>query len=278
MGRPLGVAAFEFKVPLREAFRRTLSHGVRHCELVTPTDVTLASLSEASDLAEEFGVTVTAVASLTRLNSAENVKDTIALLDQSIEIAGGLGAPAVITYFGGHQERQPQEAIERYAKLIQPTLDLARVNGVNVLIENHFSHAPGEVTNTADGCAELISAGDAENFGLNFDPCNFAIGGQDIVAAYERLRPVIRNVHVKDARPFDPLADAGYDGRVVTDLVRGDFLFVPVPDGITDNDAILSRVVADELEVPVTVEVHVPDRMVDGAFSRGIAFCRDRGI
>jgi sugar phosphate isomerase/epimerase len=278
MGRSLGIAAFEFKAPLREAFQRTVSHGVRHCELVTPGDVTRASLSEASDLAAEFGMQVTAVASLTRLNSADDVSATIALLDESVDIAAGLGAPAVITYFGGHPERRPRDAIERYAKLIQPTLDRARARGVSVLIENHFSHAPGEVTNSAEGCAELISAVDADNFGLNFDHCNFAIGGQDIVAAYEQLRPLIRNIHVKDARPFDPATDAGYDGRVVTDLVRGEFLFVPVADGITDNDAILGRVVADKLEAPVTVEVHVPDRMVDATFTRGIAFCRDRGI
>jgi len=278
MSRSLGIAAFEFKTSLREAFRRTAGHGVRHCELVTPADVTLQSLPEAADLAAEYAVAVTAVASLTRLNSPGDVGKTIALLDQSIEIAAGLGAPAVITYFGGHPDRPQEDAIERYAKLIRPTLDHARSLGVSVLIENHFSHAPGEVTNTAEGCAKLISAVGADNFGLNFDHCNFAIGGQDILAAYELLRPAVRNVHVKDARSFDPVADAEYDGRVVTDLARGEFRFVPVGDGITDNGPILDRVVADDLQVPVTIEVHVPDRMVDTAFARGLALCREKGI
>lgn len=278
MSRSLGIAAFEYKTSLSEAFRRTSEHGVRHCELATPADVTLESLPEAADLAAEHGMTVTSVASLTRLNSPGDAGQTIALIDQSVEIAAGLGASRVITYFGGHPDRPPRDAIERYADLIGPTLDHARHLGVSVLIENHFSHAPGEVTNTAEGCAELISAVGADNFGLNFDHCNFAIGGQDIAAAYKLLRPMIRNVHVKDARAFDAVADADYDGRVVTDLVRGKFMFVPVGDGITDNDLILDRVVADHLQVPVTIEVHVPDRMMDAAFARGLALCRGKGI
>jgi sugar phosphate isomerase/epimerase len=278
MERTLGIAAFEYKAPLADAFARTAALGVHACEIVTPADVTLASLPEAAALARERGLSVTAVASLTRLNSADEPGGTLALLDESVRIAGGLGAPYAITYFGGHPSRPAAEAIERYASLIRPTLALADRLGVTVLIENHFSHSPGEVTNTARGCADLISAVNADNFGLNFDHCNFAIGGQDLMAAYELLRPFIRNVHVKDARAVDPVADAGYDGRVVTDLARGEFRFVPVGDGITDNDYILERVVADELSVPVTIEAHVPERMLDTAFTRGLALCREKGI
>lgn len=278
MARSLGIAAFEFKTPLPVTFARTAALGVRHCEIVTPADATLASLPQARALSREHGLSITAVASLTRLNSADDPGETLALLDESVEIAAGLGAPHAITYFGGHPSRPAAEAIERYASLIQPTLKRASDLGVSVLIENHFSHSPGEVTNTATGCADLISAVGADNFGLNFDHCNFAIGGQDLLTAYELLKPYIRNVHVKDARAVDPVADADYDGRIVTDLNRGEFLFVPVGDGITDNEAILDRVVRDDLEVPVTVEVHVPDRMLELAFARGLALCRERGV
>jgi sugar phosphate isomerase/epimerase len=279
MTRTLGLAAFEFKTDPAGAFEQTAALGVQTCEIVTPADVTPATAEAVRRVADEHGVRVTAVASLSKPNTTDDdAEGHIELLDDSIIAAAALGAPFAITYFGGHPTRSVPEAIERYARLTRRSMARAAELGVTVLIENHFSHAPGEATNTAQGCLALVQAVDSPAFAVNFDHCNFAIGGQDLVDAYQLLKPHIRNVHVKDARPFDPELDADYDGRIVTDLVQGDFIFVPVGEGITDNDAILSRVVADDLDVPVTVEVHVPERMVTKAFEVGLEYCRSRGV
>lgn len=279
MARTLGIAAFEFKVDAAEAFARTRSFGVTHCELVTPADVTASNVAQVRGAAKEHGVFVTAVASLAKPNMTDDdAGEHLALLDGSIELAAALDAPYAITYFGGHPTRPVEEGIERYARLVKTSIQRAAELGVTVLIENHFSHAPGEATNTAQGCVDLIQAVDNTAFALNFDHCNFAIGGQDLIAAYEQLRPYIHNVHVKDARPYDPVADVDYDGRIVTDLVYGQFIFVPVGEGITDNEAVLRRVVDDDLTVPITVEVHVPPRMIDSTFEAGLGFCRSMGV
>lgn len=279
MARTLGIAAFEFKSDPADAFARTRALGVSHCELVTPADVRAENVGEVARAAQEAGVAVTAVASLSKPNMTDDdARLHIDLLDDTISLASRLGAPHAIVYFGGHPTRTEQEGIERYARLTKGSVQRALDLGVTVLIENHFSHAPGEATNTAQGCIDLIQAVDSPAFALNFDHCNFAIGGQDLGDAYERLRPYIRNVHVKDARPYDAVRDAGYDGRIVTDLVHGEFIFVPVGDGITDNETILHRVVEHDLQVPVTVEVHVPDRMVTATFQTGVAFCRAMGV
>mgnify|MGYP002620425529 FL=1 len=134
------------------------------------------------------------------------------------------------------------------------------------------------MTNTASGCVDLVKAVDSAAFAVNFDLCNFAIGGQTLDRSYDVLMPYVRNVHIKDARPYDPVADEGYTGRIVTDLNNGDFVFVPVGEGITPNDRILARMKADGLDVPITIEGHVPDDRVDDCFRRGLEFVRKVGF
>jgi sugar phosphate isomerase/epimerase len=278
--RTIGIAAFEYHVPVDEALTRARKLGVGHCELVTPGDVTPATARAVAATAAEIGVAVTAVASLSKPNTVDDdgdVRPMLRLLDDSVEAARLIGAPFAVTYFGGHPTRGETEAIERYAGLVAPSVRRAEDAGVTILIENHFSHAPGEVTNTAAGCRDLVEAVGSPHFAVNFDYCNFAIGGQPLDAAYELLRPYIRNVHVKDARPVDA-RDARYGGRIVTDLVHGDFRFVAVGDGMCDHAAVLSRLVADDLPVPVTIEAHVPDDDLDECFRRGIALCRKEGL
>jgi sugar phosphate isomerase/epimerase len=197
------------------------------------------------------------------------------LLEESLRCASALGAPSVIAYFGAHPDRSARESIGRYCDLVRPMVELAERQGITILIENHFSHAPGDVTSGPEGCAELIAAIDSPRFALNFDPCNFAIAGIDVMAAYEMLRQFVQNVHVKDARPYDPLADASYPGRIVEDTNRGHFIFVPVGDGITENAVVLEALARDGYAGTVTVEAHTPQETLDVLFAQGLALCRE---
>ena len=271
----LGIAAFEYQLPLDEKLRRVAALGVDRCELATPGDVTTSSAEACRDLVETAGIHVSAVCSLSKPNSPDGTELGLELLEESIRCAAVLGAPAVIAYFGAHPDRPHREAIERYRELTKPMLELAEELEISILIENHFSHAPGDVTSGPTGCAELIEAIGSDRFGLNFDPCNFAIAGIDEASAYEALRPYVRNVHVKDARQFDPVADADYPGRVVTDTNRGQFIFVPVGDGIANNEVVLRALMADGFAGTITVEGHTPQETLDAVFERGLSLCRE---
>ncbi len=281
MTRTLGIAAFEYHEPPASSLAKTKDLGVGHCELVTPGDITPATAAEVAEIARAHDVSVTAVASLSKPNMVDDpdaVAAMVQLLDDSVDCAAALSAPFAVTYFGGHPTRPESEALERFVDLVSESVRRAEDVGVTILIENHFSHAPGELTNTAQGCRTLIEAIGSPNFALNFDYCNFAIGGQPLEDAYTVLKPYIRNVHIKDARPVQPDLDSGYHGRIVTDLVHGDFRFVPVEQGITDNRAVLKRVLEDDLDVSVTIEAHVPPEMLDSCFQQGIEFCRREGV
>ncbi|MDR5700851.1 sugar phosphate isomerase/epimerase family protein [Agromyces aerolatus] len=277
----VGIAVFEYAQPIGEALERAAALGVSQCELAVPNNLTSATREEAARAVRERGFTVTSVASLSKPNSVDSDEDTarmIALLDESLTAAEAVGAPFAIAYFGGHPTRPIDEGIERYAKLVERSVRRAEDLGVTILIENHFSHAPGEATNTAQGCVDLIHAVGSPAFALNFDLCNFAIGGQPFEDSYRTLKPYIRNVHVKDARPYDPVTDADYDGRIVHDLVHGAFMFVPVGQGITPNGELLDRIADDGLDLPITIEGHVPDDRIDDCFRAGLDFVKGRGL
>jgi sugar phosphate isomerase/epimerase len=274
----VGIAAFEYQLPIREKLARVAQLGAACCELAIPGDVTPETAAGVAEAVAESGVRVTAVASLSKPNSPGGTEIGLQLLEDSIRCAERLGADYAVAYFGGHPDRPAAQATERYRRLVRPHVELAAELGVTILIENHFSHAPGDVTSRPNGCAELIAAIDAESFALNFDPCNFAIAGVDVVAAYRELKEVVRNVHIKDARPFDPAGDADYSGRIVEDLHRGKFIFVPVGEGIADNTGVLNALVRDGYCGPVTVEAHTPLEVLDDVFARGLAFCREMGL
>lgn len=274
----IGLAGFDFKLPPDVLFKEIRKFGINQCELVTPVDIDLLNANKVLDYALESEVQITSVGSLSKPNLGEDPTDALELLKNNILVADKIKTERVITYFGGHETRDKTEAIARYTKLVKPLVELAEDLGVQILIENHFSHSPGEVTNTAAGCIALMESVNSPNFALNFDMCNFAIGGQDIPNAFEMLKPYIRNIHVKDARSFDPVQDASYEGRIVKDLVYGDFIFCAVGDGITDNETVIRSLVSEKFDVPVTVEVHVPERLLQTTFQAGIDHCRKWGI
>jgi sugar phosphate isomerase/epimerase len=279
MTRSLGIAGFEYPLPPEQLFPRVRSLGVRYCELAVPTNLTPETAGRVAELAAASDVIVTAVATLSKLNSSDDVAGTQKLINDSIECAGRLGAPFVITYFGGHPSRGHDEAIRRYAEHIQPCLERAERRGVAILIENHFSHAAGEVTNTADGCVALFEAIGSPRFRLNFDPCNFCIGAEEYFPyAYRLLRPYTLNVHLKDARKYRAALHGPYHGRIVHDLRQGEFIFVAMGDGAVCSDAIVQALQEDGFDGPITIEAHTPHETLDGVFRTGIDYCRKRGL
>jgi sugar phosphate isomerase/epimerase len=275
---PLGIAAFEYALPIREKLARVAHLGASCCELAVPGDVSVDTADSVAEAVAASGIEVTAVASLSKPNAPDGTETGLRLLDDSIRCADAIGARFAVGYFGGHPSRPAGEAIARYRELTRAAVELAGELSVTILIENHFSHAPGDVTSGPAGCAELIAAVDSESFALNFDPCNFSIAGVDVADAYATLRNVVRNVHVKDARPYDPVDDADYPGRVVEDLRYGKFIFVPVGDGIAHNTAVLQALIRDGYSGPVTIEAHTPADTLDDVFARGLAYCRETGL
>ena len=67
--RGVGIAAFEYQLPIREKLARVARLGADRCELAIPGDLTLGTAAEAAEAVAESGVRVTAVASLSKPNA-----------------------------------------------------------------------------------------------------------------------------------------------------------------------------------------------------------------
>jgi sugar phosphate isomerase/epimerase len=176
----------------------------------------------------------------------DDVAEHAALVHRSIDLAAAIGAPHATFMYGSNATLDRAAARERFLRRVAPLVEHAESVGVTLLVENVFSRgAPGDL-DSIEATAALFDALDSRRVGLNFDPANFAIAGEDASArAYRQLRHLIRYMHLKDVRPpaeaDGPLAER----KVLEDHVRGPFVVVPLGEGIVDV-AGLVREVADD--------------------------------
>ncbi|NNM27646.1 MAG: sugar phosphate isomerase/epimerase [Phycisphaerales bacterium] len=99
---------------------------------------------------------------------------------------------------------------------------------------------------TADTLAAALEEIDRTNVGVNFDPANMILYAKgDPVAAVDRLRPWIRQVHVKDAVPT---TEPGTWGREV-----------PVGQGVVDWPAFFAAVRTIDPPVDYVIEREAGD-------------------
>ena len=118
------------------------------------------------------------------------------LLPGACAIARRLGAPRVIV-FGFLHEAGVGEA--RVLELLREAAAIVDGFGLEMAVENE----PGAYCDTGQRTAELIRRLDLPHVGINWDPANAVVAGEAAYPiGYEAARPLIRNVHLKDAIPL----------------------------------------------------------------------------
>jgi sugar phosphate isomerase/epimerase len=70
--------------------------------------------------------------------------------------------------------------------------------GVTITLES--SQYAGRQPHLLDDIAALAAFAQAHNCGVTLDTCHVGANGEDLLAIYEILRPVLRNVHLSDAQ------------------------------------------------------------------------------
>ena len=284
MKSPLALFVSDFGAPdLAAGLRQAKETGARRVE-ITVTDELLADLRCAEGPLAELGLEVSGLALWALPNRAPDGAELaacIARIVSSVEATGRLGGRYLVIYFGPNAERGEEEAARRYADALGPALDAAAEAGIFLALENEFDSTGTDPTRTARFTRRVFDVvGAPEVFRINFDPCNFLIGGEEpYPLACEVLRGAIGHVHVKDVVPYDPArfpGDIG-DWRVQRDR---DGLFVPVPVGEGDVswDALLECLAADHYAGQFALEPHIrPDRVIEG-FKKSIAWLSARDM
>ncbi|KAF0093249.1 MAG: xylose isomerase domain-containing protein [Puniceicoccaceae bacterium 5H] len=142
----------------------------------------------------------------------ENLSQLKAELEQTLpatcEWARELGAPCVIVFgFLRSSLAHPVEVIARLREAAQ----VAAAFGLKLAIENE----PGAYCDTGARTAEIVATIGEANLGINWDPANAVVAGEAAYpVGYERVRPWLQNVHVKDAIP---LLDGTWANRLLGD-------------------------------------------------------------
>ena len=161
-----------------------------------------------------------------------------------IEMAAALGATYCRVLSG---QRRPdvsrEEGIELAASCIQACLPHAADHGVTLNLENHYKDGfweHPEFAQPMDIFCDLVEAiGEHPNFGVNYDPSNTILAGEEPLEILDRVRHRVVTMHASDrylkhGTLEDLAAEEGVMGYA-SRLAHGE-----IGQGMNDYDAIFS--------------------------------------
>ncbi len=160
------------------------------------------------------------------------------LLPASIEAAQKLGAQTIICFtFGRLDHTECDLASEEVVQVMRYATEKVAAAGLTLNIE---------VSEAGQRSADVCRRVNHPALGINWDPGNAFIGGEDrpYPVGFELARPYIRHVHFKDAQ-FDP--ESGQRAWVV--------------DGIIDWPSAFAALEQDGFDGYISVETHVRPKL-----------------
>ena len=192
-----------------------------------------------------------------------------------IEMAHGLGAGFCRVLSG---QRRPeiarQEGIDLAADSIRACLPFAEEHGVTLILENHYKDGFWEYPEFAqpmDIFCDLVEAvGDHPRFGVNYDPSNTLLAGEDPLELLSRVKHRVVTMHASDrylkhGTLEDLSREEGVTGYAER-LAHGE-----IGRGMNDYDAIFSTLNSAGFDGWISIEdgVDGPEQL-----ERSVAFLR----
>lgn len=162
-----------------------------------PPDSTPEELSAALKLAESHNLRYASVNANGDFMVRENLDKEIAVACRDIDNAARL-QPEVIIVFAGWADRDDQAVYDQVSSALKTVAQHAAGHGLTVALENH-----GGLTRAVEQCNRILAAVQEPNIGLNYDPANFAMYGEDPRKALEHLDHPIVFTHFKSLRTVD---------------------------------------------------------------------------
>ncbi len=192
-----------------------------------------------------------------------------------IEMSSLLGARFCRVLSG---QRRPElsraEGIELAAASIQACLPFAADHGVTLIIENHYKDGFWEFPEFAQAmdifCDLVEAVGEHPNFGVNYDPSNTILAGEDPLELLDRVKHRVVTMHASDRYlkhgTLEDLArEEGVTGYAER-LAHGE-----IGQGLNDYDAIFSTLQSVGFDGWISIEdgVDGPEQL-----QRSVAFLR----
>jgi sugar phosphate isomerase/epimerase len=187
-------------------------HGVSHVDLRAVDGSNIIELSDAQHVAlrERFrahGVAVAAIASPIGKEPADSNPAALrGRLTRAAAIAR-LFDTDLIRVFGFYQPGDGADWTAASLRSLRTLASCAREEGVTLLLENEA----GTCADTAEHAGELLAALAGEPVCAAFDPANaLRCGDTPYPDGYARLKPWLREVHVKDLDEHGEVVPAGF--------------------------------------------------------------------
>ncbi|SMY10176.1 sugar phosphate isomerase/epimerase family protein [Flavimaricola marinus] len=186
---------------------------------------------------KEFGISYTAVSPgllKAPLRSELMQLHSDHLLPMSLDLAEAIGVKTLILFGPTRAVPEMPGEFEEVVALISKAVDQAVARGFTVQLEN----LPGSWADTSDACLALLEAVNKPEFGYVWDTGNlYEAEQQHFKAGYEKLKPYIRNVHLKDGG-----------------FVDGKMVWMRYGEGVTDVKGQVETLIADGYEGTLVLE------------------------
>lgn len=160
--------------------------------------------SEARKMTDEHGMTIPMLCcspDFTHPDAAFRRRQ-IELEKGWIDMAAALGAGYCRVLSGQRRPEVSREEGVRYAaEAIQVCLEYAASAGVMLILENHYKDNFWELPEFAqqmDVFCELVESIDSPNFGVNYDPSNTYLAGEDPLELLDRVIHRVVTMHASD--------------------------------------------------------------------------------
>lgn len=122
------------------------------------------------------------------------------LWSMSMKMAEKIGTTTLITFAPKRSATDDDTTFAQVVDLLGEMVDAAAACGFDVQLEN----LPGTYADTSDSCLALLQAVNRPAFGYVWDTGNlYEAEKQTFEAGFEKLKPFIRNVHLKDGKFID---------------------------------------------------------------------------
>lgn len=280
----VAITAWEFPwLSFEEICQKARDYGLEYIDTAAPLK---EAIPETKRILDKHGLRISAIGGTARSGSIKMNASTQADIPElqqnfieAIELAAGLGAKYMISYFGGNWAYDPKASMQRYTRNMHPVIEAAEKHNITILIETEYNQVATDVTRSADGTLDLVEMMNTDYFKVNFDPCNIFIAGEEgYPYAYEVLKPHIRHVHLKDATKYHPARHGEKFRKVRQTDARGDWICVALGQGGLNMEGLVRRLQADDYEGVMAIELHTLPELTEQVFDDSIQYLKDHGV
>lgn len=203
-------------------FETAVHYGVNHFEIRMVEAkrfpvVEAEAWERMKQYGEEYGITFSAVSpglfkaglqsDLTPLYNSH-------LLPMAMDLADAIGVKTMVT-FGILRDTHSPDDFHQVVALLRQAVEIAAARGFTLQLEN----LPGTWADTYNHVLQLMEAVNHPAFGCIWDTGNFYEAEPiHFLAGYKKLKPYIRNVHLKDGRILDGRMHWQRLGKGTTDI------------------------------------------------------------